>query len=1045
MTTRLTAKYLLLGGIGCVLWLNTNGPVRGGEPARAFLEGLRERGYFDMAIEYLQQMRTSPLAPVEFKETLQYELGTTLIQSSREQRDIKLREAQLEEAARALQSFVGNMPDHPLVTSANSQLGNLKVERARIKVEQSKLPNAKKEPLLAEAAEVYDEAYNVFVQAKAELLERLNRLRNVPPNDKKNIELRDILRTDYLQAQLLAAAVKEETADTKKLGSPEYKALVTAAAEQYGEVYDKYRTRLAGLYARMYQGRCSQKLGNHKDALSYFGELLEQPDDAEEFRTLKTKTLLLAKDSWRDGKLNAEAVKRLGDWVEGARPNEAREPDFLELRLALARAQWALAEDLKKANPKDPQIKRNESEARKNAQSVSRITGNLQQPARQFLGEIGVEVASAATDEPKNFDEARQMGRDALDSMQTAGLLLKTLPGRLAKEQDAAVKDELQNQLTQAQDTMKNAPEDAKRYFQAALALVDDQTDPRDVNIVRYFLCYLHFTTGDYLDAALVGEFLARRFPDSAGARQSAKIAMAAYLKLYTENETDDRRFETDHVIGIATYITQKWPDQEEAVEALNTLIPFMIQAGDLDAAERYLTDIPEESPKRGDAEIKTGQAMWSAYLRGMQVLRKIESGEEEPPAGFNAETEQQRLEELKNRAQRILVDGIARMQKSGSATEASVTAALSLAQIYVDTDQTAKAIGLFEDPAIGPLTLVKADHQATSREGFAAEVYKTALRAYISSLPTASAPDAVIKKATDVMDAMKQEIAEDKLIGIYYSLAKDLESQMELAADQTKQALSKGFETFLLRLRSTSKEFAVLNWVAETFGGIAASFDTQTQLTTDAAKYYQLAADTYEGILKDAKIDDEKLRTQVRLRLANVKRQLNKFKEARDTYIAILKDNPMMVNVQIEAAKLYQDWAAFPEKEALYLRAIQGAEIDPGTKKPIIWGWQGISTRTASVSDPVTKEPLFRGVFHEARYNLALSLYSLAMAKSGSEREKYLEMASRSIKQTQQLFGSGPEWETWKPQNDKLMRNIQRGLNQKPVGLDEGTVAKAD
>jgi hypothetical protein len=145
-----------------------------------------------------------------------------------------------------------------------------------------------------------------------------------------------------------------------------------------------------------------------------------------------------------------------------------------------------------------------------------------------------------------------------------------------------------------------------------------------------------------------------------------------------------------------------------------------------------------------------------------------------------------------------------------------------------------------------------------------------------------------------------------------------------------------------------------------------------------------------------------------------------------------------MMVNVQVEAAKLYQDWAAFPEKEALYLRAIQGAEIDPGTKKPIIWGWQGISTRTASV-------PQFRNLFHEARYNLALSLYSLAMSKSGSEREKYLEMANRSIKQTQQLFGSGPEWETWKPQYDKLIRNIQRGLNQKPVGLDEGTVAKAE
>jgi hypothetical protein len=96
----------------------------------------------------------------------------------------------------------------------------------------------------------------------------------------------------------------------------------------------------------------------------------------------------------------------------------------------------------------------------------------------------------------------------------------------------------------------------------------------------------------------------------------------------------------------------------------------------------------------------------------------------------------------------------------------------------------------------------------------------------------------------------------------------------MELATDQTKQALSKGFETFLLRLRATSKEFSVLNWVAETFAGIAASFDTQTQPTAEAVKYYQLAAETYEGILEDAKIDDEKMRIQVRLRLANAKRR---------------------------------------------------------------------------------------------------------------------------------------------------------------------------
>lgn len=1021
----------VFGGLILVL-LAGHGSVRASAPARAFLEGLRERGYYDMAIEYLEQMKTSPLAPVDFKETLLYELGTTLIQSSRDQRDIQIRQAQLQEAAEALQQFIGMMPDHPLVTSANSQLGNLKVERARIKVEQSKQPKANTQALLSDAAEIYLDAYQVFEQAQIELRERLTRMTNIPEKDTRAIELRDVLRTDFLQAQLLAAAVKEEMADTKKPGSEEYKKLVTEAAEQYGQIYEKYRTRLAGLYAKMYQGRCSQKLGNHKDALSYFGELLEQPDNPEEFRTLKTRTLLLAKDSWQASGLNAEAVKRLGAWVDGARPNETREPEWLELRLALARAQWALAQDLRAANPKDPQLRRQESEARKNAQFVTRTSGNLQQEARKFLGQIGIEISEASEDDPRTFDEARQLGRDALDSMQTAALLVNNLPKRIASESDSAIQEDLQQQLDQARQTIETAPDEAIRFFRMALALADDETDIRDLNIVRYFLCYLYFSQGDYLEAAVVGEFLARRFPDSSGARQSAKIAMAAYLKLYAEIEGEDRQFETARVIGIADYITQKWPDQEEAIEALNTLIPFMIQAGDLDAAERYLADIPEDSARRGDAEIKTGQAMWSAYLRGMQRKRRIESGDEQPPEGFDLDAEQENLEELKDRAQRILVAGIQRMQANGTASEVSVAAALSLAQLYVDTGQADQAIALLEDDALGPLTLVRAQHPATAREGFAPEVYKTSLRAYISSLPTAESSDAVIEKATQVMDAMKEAIPANQLIGIYYSLAKDLEAQMNLATDQAKQALSKGFETFLLQLRATSDEFTVMNWVAETFAGMAASFDAQNRLTAESARYYQLAGETYETILDQVPIADDRMRVQVQLRLAQVKRRLNRFTDARDIYTAILKDNPMMVNVQIDAAGMYQDWAAIPpDREALFLRAIQGAEIDSATQKPVIWGWQGIASRTASL-------PQFRNIFHESRYNMALCLYNFAMAKTGSEREKYLEMASRSIRQTQQLFGSGEEWDAWRPQYDQLMRNIQRAQNQKPVGLDE-------
>ena len=139
--------------------------------------------------------------------------------------------------------------------------------------------------------------------------------------------------------------------------------------------------------------------------------------------------------------------------------------------------------------------------------------------------------------------------------------------------------------------------------------MADDKTSADDLNIVRYFLCFLHFSANDFHEAGLLGEFVARRYPDSSGARQCAKIAMAAYLKLYVENTTDNKDFESRKVTGIANYIAQKWSDQPEAIDALNTLVPLMIKAGKLEAAEKYLNDIPARfaQTRRGGDQDRPG------------------------------------------------------------------------------------------------------------------------------------------------------------------------------------------------------------------------------------------------------------------------------------------------------------------------------------------------------------------------------------------------------------------------------------------------------
>ena len=84
-------------------------------------------------------------------------------------------------------------------------------------------------------------------------------------------EQRKQLRADNLQTELLAAAVREESADTFPDGSSEFEQRLVEAANLYDGIYKNYRTRLAGRYARMYQGRCALGIDNLLRMVSWSG------------------------------------------------------------------------------------------------------------------------------------------------------------------------------------------------------------------------------------------------------------------------------------------------------------------------------------------------------------------------------------------------------------------------------------------------------------------------------------------------------------------------------------------------------------------------------------------------------------------------------------------------------------------------------------------------------------------------------------------------------------------------------------------------------
>lgn len=73
----------------------------------------------------------------------------------------------------------------------------------------------------------------------------------------------------------------------------------------------------------------------------------------------------------------------------------------------------------------------------------------------------------------------------------------------------------------------------------------------------------------------------------------------------------------SDQIQQIADLTFKQWPDKEEAKEAALTLVTFAAASHQIDQALEYLNKISVQSPRRGQAELRAGQALWAAYLRG--------------------------------------------------------------------------------------------------------------------------------------------------------------------------------------------------------------------------------------------------------------------------------------------------------------------------------------------------------------------------------------------------------------------------------------------
>jgi len=240
MTFRQHLKRLS-GLLGLVILLVLGGRALAIEESREFLDKLRDHRYHDEAIQYLDSLKDSPLAPVDLKDTLLYERGLTLVEGAKYKRDVVLRGKDLDQAQESLKQFLTEQPNSLYNMAARSQLGNVTVERGRMLVERAKKQADKRDELMAQAKPQFDAGIKVFRDLCEELKKKLEGLPPIPETidlkDKSKAALikardqRDRWRTDYLQARILSAAATEELADVFKAGSKEHTDTLLAAAK----------------------------------------------------------------------------------------------------------------------------------------------------------------------------------------------------------------------------------------------------------------------------------------------------------------------------------------------------------------------------------------------------------------------------------------------------------------------------------------------------------------------------------------------------------------------------------------------------------------------------------------------------------------------------------------------------------------------------------------------------------------------------------------------------------------------------------------------
>ncbi len=990
----MTSRLLLLTVYVMLIALPTRS-TQAEEPYMDFLQGLRERNYFDTAIFYLDQLAKRPSLPAEMKPVILYEKAITLRENAKVLRNPEKQYEQLDQALAFLEQFATEYPDHANAGDANLDRAQILLQKVDVEIYQSRSPSNKGSRIefqrrgrefVQKAREVLKLAYDQHEIVWKTFPAFIDELK-----EPKLKEQRSKVETSMLlEASSLAKCTYQE-AQTYDSTSREFKQLLNQAADEFEKVYNPHRTQVGGLHARAWQGKCFEEQGDLQKALGIYNELLDQPGDDPSLQNLKSQTLLFKLSCLHERDDHQLVLDLAEEWLK-KNGSDSRTTVGLGIQWEQARAFEALGDNRNLPKPEQERFWR---QARTAAQNISRFPSEYKDVSLSMTQRVQVKLGGKER-KPEDFETAYGLGSQSFKQAQ-----------EIKKELDAATKSQkTPDEMTRMKQDWTNELNEAARNFELAATLVNRRDNQKDVATSRLLHAYTNFYLRRNYEAAILAQFVARTTSDdeTSVALDAAYMAMAAFVQAYSDNraEPDKKLDDLRMVIKAANLITNRWPESEKANEARMILGRMYTTAKQPAEAAAWFSKIPESDSKYPESQLAAGQAYWIAYGASARLA---------PDSRPTAE----KLAEWKVVAEKHLRTGIeklsATLPKEGAVPQELVSAKIYLSEILLSQGKEIDAAKmLLDDPQSVVKAIAVPDETRRPDKGIqsrsvAKSVYTLLLRAYIGM------GNDKLNDAREIMKTLESIAAGDPssdLTDLYVGLGRMLKSELERfrSNGETERfnKLMEAFESFLddMFKKQDGQTFGSLSWIGETYLALG-------EISTDRSKtssYYDRAASAFNRVvtrsLSEASFASTEQLLNVKVRLVHCNRLKKDFESAEQMLTEVLKARGNDLRTQIEGASVYQDWGTHGD----YKKFVYSSN---GRKEIGLWGWGGIAKRIQQQKN-FADRPDMVDTFLDARYAVSLSRFRYGKELGPKEKQKALDTCAMELVSSSTILRSMPD-----------------------------------